>query len=481
MEKKVSISKNYIYNLCYQILIIIIPIITAPYLSRVLGAEQIGIQSYTYSVVSCFILFGSLGITLYSQREVAYVQNNVYERSKIFYEMIILKSITLFISMIIYYFTCIKDNNYGVYYAILLIEIIANCLDVSWFLQGLEQFKKTVFRSAIVKIISTICIFIFVKSSNDLYNYILIHSLSVFFGNIVLWYYIPKYIVKIKVRDLKLKNHIKPIFLLCIPQFALQIYMVLDKTMLGILIESKEEVGFYEQAQKIVRLLLSLGTSLGTVMVPRIANMYAEKNKEKVIFYITRSFDFILFLTVPMMFGLIAVSDYFVPIFFGEGYDKVSMLLKVSSMLLVIIGLNNVTGSQFLLSTKKQNEFTVAVVVGAFSNILLNFILIPTFKSLGATIASILAESIVLIIELYYCKNYMNIKEILKSSIKKIISGLIMFLVVILIPYLFSSLITIIIKLIIGIIIYMLMAVSLRDEFCYLLINKLKSMYNKII
>ena len=281
MAKK-SVKKNYIYNLIYQILVMIIPLITTPYLSRVLGAENIGIYSYTLSITTYFILFGSLGVAMYGQREIAYVQDNKDKRSKTFYEIFIMRIITLFISLIIFYITfCIKGE-YNVYYKILILEIIANAIDISWYFQGLEEFKKTVIRNTIVKLISVVCIFVLVKNNNDLNKYFAIYVLSNVIGNLSLWLYIPKYTSKVKLNELKVIRHLKPTIILFIPQVATQIYTVLDKTMIGAIIADKSEVGYYEQAQKIIKLLMTIATSLGTVMMPRIAATYSKGNKEKV-------------------------------------------------------------------------------------------------------------------------------------------------------------------------------------------------------
>ena len=140
-----SITKNYIYNLVYQILIIIMPIITTPYLARTLGAEGTGTYSYTISIVTYFILFGSLGLALYGQREIAYVQEDVKKRSKIFFELVILRFFTMSISMVLFYFSLGRNGDYAVYYRILLLEMLANSIDISWFFQGIENFKKTNF------------------------------------------------------------------------------------------------------------------------------------------------------------------------------------------------------------------------------------------------------------------------------------------------------------------------------------------------
>jgi O-antigen/teichoic acid export membrane protein len=194
MSEKKSVVKNYMYNLIYQILILILPLITTPYLSRVLGAEGVGIYSYTYAIVTYFVLFGSLGIALYGQREIAYVQDNVKERKKIFFELIIVRFITLAVAVLIYILAFMRENKYQAYYSILLIELIAAGFDISWFFQGIEEFKKTVIRNVLVRIVSVTLVFVLVKTSADLWKYMLIYSLADLCGNLLLWVYLPKYL-----------------------------------------------------------------------------------------------------------------------------------------------------------------------------------------------------------------------------------------------------------------------------------------------
>ena len=384
---KQSVKKNYIYNLIYHILILILPLITAPYISRVLGAEKIGIYSYVISISAYFITFGTLGMTIYGQREIAYRQKNKKEYSKVFWEILILKFITMTISTILFYFIFARGTTYSIFYKILLLELIGNCFDISWFFQGLEQFKKTIKINIIVKIVSVIAIFCLVKTKNDLYKYIIIYALSVLLGNISLWIYLPRYIQKIKIRELKILKHLKPTIVFFIPQIAMQVYTLLDKTMIGNIIFDKSEVGYYEQSQKVVRMVLTLITSLGTVMLPRIANKFSEGKKEEVQNYMRKSFNFVFLLAYPMIFGIIAVSKNFVPIFFGAGYDKVSIIMSVISPIILLIGLNTIIGTQYLITTKRQSEYTKAIVSGAVINFCLNFILIKPFGAIGAAIA----------------------------------------------------------------------------------------------
>lgn len=477
--KKKSVAKNYIYNLSYQILAIIIPLITTPYLSRILGAENIGIYSYTLSITTYFILFGSLGVAMYGQREIAYVQKNIKKRSITFCEIFIMRLITLFISLLIFYFTFCLNGQYATYYKILMLEIIANAIDISWFFQGLEEFKKTVIRNMIVKVISVICIFVFVKTSNDLNKYFIIYVLSTFLGNLSLWMYTSKYIKNIHIKEIKIIRHIKPTIMLFIPQIATQIYTVLDKTMIGTIVSNKSEVGYYEQAQKIIKLLMTIATSLGTVMLPRIAATYAEGNREKVKEYMNKSFAFIMMLAFPLMFGIISVAYKFVPVFYGEGYDKVAPLLCIISPIIVLIGLSNVTGTQYLLPTKQQNKYTISVIIGAFINFIFNLILIKNFASIGASIATVIAEFSVTLTQFILIRKEIKIKDVFKISYKYIISSIIMFVFSIIIGYSISNnVFPIIIQAVCSIFIYFGLLLVMKDDIIFEEMFKIKEKFN---
>ena len=471
---KKSIKKNYLYNLFYQLLIMILPFITTPYISRVLGANNIGIYSYTYSIVSFFILFGSLGISLYGQREIAFVQDDKKKYSKIFWEVLLLKTITLSISMIVYWITFVYGNNdYRIYYRILTLGLIANIIDISWFFQGLEDFKKTVIRNTIVKILSIIAIFIFVKTKNDLIKYFVIYMLSTLLGNASLWFYLPKYIAKVKIRELNIFKHLKPTIMLFIPQIAIQVYTLLDKTMIGTIISDKSEVGYYEQAQKIVKTALTVITSLGTVMMPRIANTYSNGDKTKVKEYMYKSFNFVFLLAFPLILGLISVSDSFVPVFFGDGYERTSQIIKIISPIILFIGLSNVTGTQYLLPVKRQTEFTLSVVAGAIVNFIMNSILIPRFGALGASIGTVIAEFTVTSVQIYFTRKDFEWKEILKMSVNYIVSSLIMFAVCVLFDKVMkSNSLSTILQIIFGAISYFVCLLILKDKLVKEIVNK---------
>ena len=470
---KKSIAKNYIYNLIYQMLTIVLPLITTPYLSRVLGAEAIGIYGYTLSIVTYFVLFGSLGIAMYGQREIAYLQNDKEKQSKTFWEIVIIRFITLFIALIAFYITFCAGGDYAVYYKILMLELLANALDISWYFQGIEDFGKTVVRNIVVKGLSLVCIFVFVKTQSDLWKYILIYTGANVLGNLTMWLYIQQMLEKVSVKSLKLKKHLKPTIALFVPQIATQVYVVLDKTMIGNITKDMSEVGFYEQAQKIVKTLTLLVTALGTVMSSRIANAFAENKKEDVKKYLMQSFNLVWLLGLPAMFGTMAVSSKLVPWFYGDGYEAVIQLINVISPILIAIGLSNVTGVQYLIQARKQKIYTISVTTGAIVNVILNLILIKVYGTIGAAISSVIAEVSVLVVQLVSIRKEISIKEVLKLSIKYLISGLIMYIAVLNLTNIMSvSIINTVIEAMIGVMVYFILLIIMKDRLLKDIINQ---------
>lgn len=483
---KKSIAKNYIYNLIYQMLTILLPLITTPYLSRVLGAENIGIYGYTISIVTYFILFGTLGVSMYGQREIAYLQDDKQKRSKAFWEIVIIRLITLSISILLFFLIYGRDGNYAIYYRILIIQLIANIFDISWLFQGIEEFDKTVIRNLIVKLLSLVLIFVMIKTPDDLWKYFVIYVGAEFIGNISLWLYIPKYLEKIKIQNLQLKKHLRPIFSLFIPQIAIQIYTVLDKTMIGKLTGDMTEVGYYEQAQKIIKAALIIVSALQTVMNSRVANAYAKNDKKEIKTCLEKSFNFTFLLSIPMALGIMAIATKFVPWYYGEGFDGVIPLLIVTAPILIIIGLSGITGTQYLVQIGQQRVYTISVAVGAGVNVILNLILIHYFNAVGAVIASIFAEITVLWIQLKYFKEQFTVWEILKLSVKCFISGMVMFAIVaILTRFMPVSILNTIIEVMVGGIVYVLMLMILKYKFLYeiynQLINGIKNKFKKEI
>lgn len=473
MAKK-SIMKNYLYNLTYQILTLLLPLITASYLARVLGAKGNGIYIYTYTIVNYFILFGSLGISMYGQREIAYVQKNKTKKKKIFIELVLFRFITIAIASIIYYIAFMRQGEYNKYYRILFFELLAAAFDISWFFQGMEDFKKTVVRNIAVRLISVCLIFLIVKQESDLNKYLAIYAFADLIGNLSLWFYLPKYFKGVKVKNINITRQIPAIVLLFIPQVSNKIYNMLDTTMLGKIITDKAETGYYEQSQKIIRVLLTLVTSLGTVMVPRMANMFANGEKKQINDCMKKSFNFTYLLSFPIMFGLIAISKDFVPWFFGPGYEKVVVLMNIITPIILLMGIANIIGTQYLLPTKRQKEFTLSVLAGVVVNFILNFIMINLWKSIGACIATVLSQLVVDLMQLHYVKNEINLKYMFKLGIKYLFASILMFIGCMSVRLVFSGFICMMLQIIVGVLIYFGILIYFKDKFIYMIINKVK-------
>ncbi len=472
-----NIIKNFIYNASYQLMMIILPIITTPYVARVLGAEKIGIYSYTEAIVAYFVLFGTLGFSLYGRREIAYKQTDSKDYSRLFWEIFIFRSATMLVATGVFcYLFIFRSGPYSLFYKILLIEILGNILDISWFFQGLEDFKKTVIRSVAVKLVAVICIFIFVKTPSHLSRYFLIYGISTLLGNLALWFYLPRFLTSVKVKIKDIFKHFLPTLALFLPQIATQVYTVLDKVMLGSMISDKSEVGYYEQSQRIIKIILTLVTSLGIVLMPRIANLFANGDKDKINHYIKTSLNVIFVLSFPIIFGLIAVSDVFVPLFFGAGYERVSLLIKIICPIVLFIGMSNVVGTQYLLPTKRQKEFSISVWVGAIINAIFNFIFITRWGAVGAALGTILAELSVIVVQVYFIRKEFTFADIIKSAAKYLIGSLIMYAVLLLMGTILhqrvSNIINIFITITIGVIVYTIYLFVVKDSFLLNIIRK---------
>lgn len=463
--KKASLKTNYIYNAIYQIFAMIVILITTPYVTRVLGAEQIGIYSYTYSIVTYFILFSTLGITLYAQREIAYCQNDKEKRSRIFFEIVILKIILLLLAIVVFYFLFCINGEYSIYYKILILELVANGIDIIWLFQGMEDFKKVVIRNMIVKVLIVALIFILVKDINDLWKYTLLYSLSSFIGNISLWFSVPKYITKVDIKSISFIKHLKPVLVLFIPQIAIQVYISLDKTMLGLITNDMTIVGIYEKSQELAKLGLSVVTAFGTVVFPRMASSFIAGKKDELKNCLRESFAFIWIIALPVMFGLMSISSKFVPWFLGPDFSEVANLLVVFSIIIIVIGLNNVIGMQYLVATKQQKYFSITVAIGAAVNVIFNSLLIGKYGYYGAVIATILAETSVLVAQ--FIKIWEDIKDCLeiKTMFKCLISSITMALIISFIGRNMQPIIqTSVIQIMCGVILYFTMLVIMKEK-----------------
>ena len=428
MQRK-NVKLNYVYNAAYQVLLLIMPLLTAPYLSRVLEPDGVGTASYVESIAAYFTMFATMGISTYGQREISYVQDDMEKRSQVFWNAKVLGFCTSAVVTLVYVAFALLQKERSTLYLILTLNLVAVFFDITWFFQGLEEFGKTVTRNAIFKLLQIVYIFLFVKTKDDLPFYVLGVGLFTALGNLSLWTYLPKYVVKVPLRNLCPFRDIKVVISLFIPAIAINIYSVLDKTMIGIITGNSFENGYYEQAIKMVKMILGLITALVTVVSPRIGYYSEKKDYEKIQQLMYDSYRFVWFLGIPMCLGIIMTAENFVPWFFGPGYERVIPLLRILSVLVLSIGINTTTGGQLLVQTKRQNILTITVFVGAGVNVVMNIFLIRVFRSAGAAIASVAAETVIAILQLVLVRHELSMMIILRESFNYVVAGIGMVLV----------------------------------------------------
>ena len=425
-----KVIKNYLYNASYQILNMLIPLITVPYISRVLGAHDVGINEYTNSWVTFFYLMGQMGVTLYGNREIAYHREDLYERSRTFWGVESLQLFTVSASLLAYLFTVFTFSTTFKYYFLMQgLWIIATGLDISWYFMGLENFRVTVIRNSVVRLISVFLIFSFVKDVNDLGKYILILGGTQLVGNLTLWPYLRGNVIWVSIKKWHSFKHFYPSLLLFIPTITTQVYLVLNRLMLGRM-STQTALGNFGQSDKIVKFVLAVVTATGTVMLPHVANKFAKGDIKGVRTSLYSSFNFVSAISIPMMFGLMAISQVFAPWFLGQQFMPSGKIMFIEAPIIVLIAWSNVTGTQYLMPINRVKEYTTSVTIGAVSNIIFNLFLIESWGANGAALATVGSEFLVTASQLVMIRKTISRRRLFHEQWKYIGSGLVMFIVV---------------------------------------------------
>lgn len=475
---KNSVRLNFIYNTVFQIVILIIPLITTPYVSRILGAENIGQLSFATSLVTYFVVFATLGSTIYGQRAIAFYRDNKVTLSEIFWNVFSFRLISSIIAIFLYLIYIYKFEGYTLLKILVTLNIINVIVDISWFFQGIEEFKRIIIRSVFIKAISLILVYILVKGQNDTWIYTLIISGSLVFGNIALWVILPKYVLP--PENINPFKDIKGMFLIFLPTIATQVYTILDKSMIGWITSSNYANGCYEQSEKLARAAITIVTSVGAVILPRVANLYKKGNLDEAKRYVYLSYRVVWGLALPLMFGLSSIASFLIPIYLGTGFELSIPLIKIFSLLILFVSLAYVTGISYLIPTNQQNIYTISVTVAAIVNFIMNLILISKIGAIGAALASVTAEFIGVFIQMIFCiKNkQLLLKSIICPSWKYLLASFIMyFSIVIIKQFLSITVINLLLLIIVGGITYITILILLKDDF---LINNLKLFFNNI-
>lgn len=425
-----SVKVNYIYNMLNTVTQMLFPVITFPYASRILMADGIGQVNFFSSIIQYVVLLSSLGIPLYAVRESARVRNDAKELSRVSMEIMLLHLILTVLGYLIIFILCFTVEEISSSLPLFLLlstNIIFNAIGCHWLFQGVEDFKYITIRGLVVKAASLIALFLLVHTREDLLWYGAYTVIGTVGGNIFnLWrirlYVKPRWH---SFQELHPFRHLKPCLRIFALNLIISIYCNLDLVMLGFL-KDNSAVGYYTGAHKIVHMLMGITTSLGTVMLPRLANLLAVGKTDEFRRLSQKAIDFIIMIATPLSLGLIAASSPIIHLFCGHSYEPSITTLQIIAPVILIIGLSNVMGIQILYPQGKEHLVMICTGIGAVLNCIINLCLIPTYGSDGAAIGTLIAESGVTISMWFIGKRYLNLR-LKRQHLVVLFSALIMF------------------------------------------------------
>lgn len=477
-----SLVKNSIYNIVYKLITAIYPLVAVTYVSHILMSDNMGIVSYAQNIVSYFAVFAALGIPTYGIRETAIRSKNINDRSQLFWELLFINFISTALSIIAYIllvFEVPKFHNNLVLYLVAGLQIFFNFFNVDWFYQGLEEYEYISKRSIVVKLLALIALPIFIHEKNDYIWYAMIYCLAIggnnLFNIVKLRHYIKKPEHKIQI-----KKHLKPISTLLIVSIAVEIYAMIDTTMLGIF-TNDTVVGCYSNAMKLIRMVSTTAAAIGAVLFPRLSVVFKDNDKKHFSDLINNGLKIMLMIALPAMIGLIVCSKSIVLLLFGSSFSDAIPMLQVLALMTPIIVCNTLMGGQVLVTTNQENKYVLTVVIASIVNVILNALFIPKYGAVSAAIASLISECIDLVLYIYFSKKYVKFN----FSWNYILSILIPLIIYVLISkFIISKLIvnliiSLLVNIIVCIIIYFGLGYILKNEAITISLNKTKELFFK--
>ena len=431
MTNTSSLKKNLAFSFGYQLLDIILPLITAPYIARVLGANSLGIYSKTQAFAQYFFLFAMLGVLNYGNRTIARVRDDVDERSRVFWEIYVFQMFTGLISSALYIGYCFFFiTEYRTFYFLQSVHVFSAIFNINWFCFGMERFRLTTLRGAFIRILSATSIFLLVKKPEDLWLYTLIIAGGTLISALLVWPFVIDHVHPVRLSWAGIRRHIKPNLVLFWPVIAISLYNVMDKLMLGYF-SSNEEVAFYSNAEKIVTIPNTIILALDNVIMPRMSNLFAKKGEEKQIRYLMDNvMMFAMLMAAAMAFGIAGVSDVFAPWFYGKEFVRCGYFILLLSPIIVFRGWAGVMRTQFIIPTGRDKIYVWSLTAGAVVNLIINAMLIPSMNGVGAIIGTLAAEFTVCFLQFFWCRKDLNIRRYLIDGISFCLIGLVMFFVV---------------------------------------------------
>lgn len=464
--KRTDFKKNYIYRLVYELFIFILPLITTPYISRVLGAEGVGEFSFTYSVTAYFMMLGALGTENYGTREIARNSGDKQEYSRLFWEIELIRVISFLVCLLPWFIMIISVSRYRLLYIALTPYIIGTMFDISWFYFGIEKIDVVVITNAAVRVLGIFLLFTMVRNREDVVVYCIINSLILLIANLLMWFFLPGYLIRIRWSGIHIGNHFRETLIYFLPSVANTIYMSIDKTLIGVITGNSYENGYYEQASRVITVAKAFTFWVySSIAIARMSYLYETEGPERVKEKTADSIDFILLLGYGAIFGLIGISHNLVPVFFGEDYGPVEILIYMMLPLVLIIGIGNCLESHYYIPAGKRVQSAKFILTGAIINIIMNLCFIPWYGARGAVVASVAAEIIITTLYMRNCNGFLTLKQIGQDSVKRIIAGICMAVIVYItgnLPY--NSICVLLLQLFVGAVSYTWILFCLNDS-----------------
>lgn len=425
--KAQSTKKNFIFQILYQVVVLVIPLCVAPYLTRTLGDTALGIYSYTYSIAYYFVIFAMLGISKHGQRIIAAHKDNKEQLRKAFWSLYSVHAFfSIIVSIAFFLFLYFFGGEYKIIYLIQAIYVVSALFDITWLFYGLENFRSVVIRNLLIRIVECILIFCLVKSSADLWKYTLIMACSVLLGQMIMFPQAIMYIRPIKFGWVDVKEHFKPLIILFVAVLSATIYQVFDKTLLGIQ-STKENVAYYEYSNKIINIPKSIISVIGTVMYPRVCASLAKGDIENSKKYIDYSLHFTCFLGVGSVFGLIGISNLFSILYYGKNFATCGSVIMALAPVIIINEIGGIVRTQYMVPNHMDFLYTICLAINAVLNLIVSIVLIPVLGIYGAILGTIVAELFGTIFQLIVCRKILPFKKIILTLIPYALFGLIMF------------------------------------------------------
>nr|WP_317632520.1 oligosaccharide flippase family protein [uncultured Flavobacterium sp.] len=426
-----SLKINFLLNSYRIASAAIIGIFTMPYINKTLGASNLGKVEFIYTIINYFILFSALGIPMYGIREIAKVRDNIVERNKKVIELLIILTITSFISYIILFGILYQLDYFFDYRDIILLMsfmIFLNNLGAEWYFQALEDQMYITVRYVIVRVITLLLLFLLVKDSNDYLYYAFILVLTVCGSNFFNIYFILRGIRFKTIKNLNLKQHFKPILTVFIATLAVNIYLQLDLLLIGLILDDKY-VGYYSVPTKLIRIAISFITIIGAVMLPRLTIMF----KDDLIAYnnlLKKVFNIILMLSIPTFLLFFLGAEAIINLMAGNDFENAVLTTKILAPLGIIVGIAYFVGYLILYTQNREKIYTIAVGSSALFSAIVNYFSIQYYKHNGAAIVHVFAEFLAIVIMLVFTrKEFLNLKILNFNVLKIIVAGILTFVI----------------------------------------------------